>query len=122
MQQLSGLDAAFLYMETFRTPMHVASLHVFDASAIGGLSYERFKEHIAGRLHLSRIFRQWLIEVPLNMGHPFWIEDPNFDLDYHIPHMAVPRPGGMPELTRLVAQFMGRPLDLRRPLWEVAFV
>ena len=122
MEQLSALDAAFIYLESTRTPMHIGGLYLIDAKDAGGLSYEALRAHVASRLPLARPFRQRLVEVPLAMGHPYWVEDPDFDLHLHLPHLGVPRPGGKAELMRLAADLFARPLSRSRPLWEMAFV
>ena len=119
MQRLTGLDATFLYMETPSSYMHVAGLAVFDPSTVpGGFSIEKVKEMYASRLHLAAPFRRRLAEVPLGIHHPLWIEDPDFDLDYHLRHIAVPPPGGERELADLAAHLVSLKLDRSRPLWE----
>ena len=123
MQRLSGLDATFLYMETPTGHMHVASTAVFDPSTVpGGYSFEKVKELIAERLHLLPPFRRRLKPIPFALHHPLWIEDPDFDLDYHVRRAGLPAPGGTDELAALAADFMSRPLDRNRPLWEMVTV
>ena len=119
MQRLSGLDAAFLAMETPSAHMHVMGVIVVDPStAPNGFSCEAVKELFEARLHLIPPFRRRLIDVPLGIHAPVWIEDPDFDLDYHIRRAALPEPGGPDELSAFVADVAGRPLDRSRPLWE----
>lgn len=123
LQQLSGLDASFLYLESPRSPMHVGGLYLLDASKAGeDFGYDKFFSLIESRLHVARIFRQRLVEVPMGLGHPFWIEDPDFDLHVHVPRIGAPRPGGKEELMRLAANLFGKPLNRSRPLWETTFV
>jgi diacylglycerol O-acyltransferase / wax synthase len=123
MERLSGLDASFLYLETPSDHMHVALTAVFDPSTMpGGYSFERVKEFIASRLHLVPPFRRRVVEVPFRLGHPIWIEDPHFDLDYHIRRVGAPAPGGMRELSELAAQIASTPLDRTKPLWELYVV
>jgi WS/DGAT/MGAT family acyltransferase len=120
MKRLTGLDASFLYMETPTTFMHVANLMILDPStAPGGFSFEKFRDLYEQRLDLAPPFRRRLVEVPLGLNHPMWIEDPDFDLDWHLRHIAVPRPGGMKELCELAGHLVAIPLDRSRPLWEV---
>jgi diacylglycerol O-acyltransferase len=120
MQRLTGLDAAFLSLEVPTAPMHVASLIVLDPSTIeGGLTVARLRDHYESRLHLAPPFRRRLVEVPFGIHHPLWIEDPDFNLNFHIRHIAVPAPGTMDELSDLVGHLVAMPLDRRRPLWEV---
>jgi WS/DGAT/MGAT family acyltransferase len=123
MQQLSGLDASFLYLETRNAPMHVGGVLLFEPGIRGGpFDLEAYREIVASRLHVARTFRQRLVTVPFNLGRPCWIEDPDFDLDFHLHHMALPRPGGWKELTKLTAHVFAQPLDRTRPLWEMTFV
>ncbi|HEX4778862.1 MAG TPA: wax ester/triacylglycerol synthase family O-acyltransferase [Acidimicrobiia bacterium] len=120
MKRLSGMDAAFLYIETPAMHMHVVGTVVLDPSTMpGGYSFDRFREMVRERLHLLPPFRRRLVPVPLGMGHPYWVEDPDFDLDAHIIRVAVPSPGGMRELGGLVGNIASRPLDRDRPLWEM---
>src|SRR3954451_21671912 len=120
MQRLTGLDATFLYLETPSIHMHVASTAVFDPSTVpGGYSFERLVELVESRLHLAPPFRRRLVEVPFQLHHPLWIEDPDFDLDWHIRHIAVPAPGGPKELAELASDLVSLQLDRTRPLWEI---
>ncbi len=119
MQRLTGLDATFLYMESPTSLMHVASLMVLDpADAPGGFDFTKLRDLYASRLHLAPPFRRRLVEVPFGLNHPVWIEDPDFDLDWHLRHIAVPQPGTMAELSELVGHLVAMPLDRNRPLWE----
>ncbi len=119
MKQLSGLDAGFLYMETPTTFGHVSSLSIYRRPRTKGFDpYQLFRSHIEARLPELEPFRRRLVEVPFQLDHPWWIEDPDFDLDFHVRHIAVPPPGGDVELADLVGRSIGRPLDRSRPLWE----
>jgi WS/DGAT/MGAT family acyltransferase len=124
MHQLSGLDASFLYFETPNAPMHIAGLAIYDptASPRGEISYQDVLKNTEERLHLARCFRRRLVHVPLNLDHPYWIEDPDFDLEFHVRHSALPKPGGWRELCALVERIHARPLDLKKPLWELYFI
>jgi WS/DGAT/MGAT family acyltransferase len=118
-KQLNGIDAAFLAAESSRWPMHVASVTVFDASKLeGGYSVARLKDGLRERLHRLPPFRWRVVEPPLGVGRPYWIEDPEFDLDYHVRRVALPAPGGRAELAELACEIYRRRLDRRRPLWE----
>ncbi len=120
MQRLTGLDAGFLSMETQTAPMHVASLAVFDPSTVDGdFDLRHLREVYGARLHLAPPFRRRLREVPFGLHHPLWIEDPDFDIDWHLRHVAVPAPGGPRELAELAARINAIPLDRSRPLWEM---
>jgi WS/DGAT/MGAT family acyltransferase len=120
MERLTGLDAAFLYLETPTHHMHVAMTMVLDPSTMpGGYSFDKIKDFIAKRLHLVPPFRRRLVNVPLNLHHPVWVEDPNFDIDYHIRRIGCPAPGGRRELGEMAGQIASSPLDRSRPLWEL---
>jgi WS/DGAT/MGAT family acyltransferase len=119
MQRLSGLDAAFLAMETPAAHMQVLGVAVVDPStAPDGFSYESVSRLLEARLHLIPPLRHRLVEVPFQLGPPSWIDDPDFDLYYHLRRAALPAPGGPEELTAFVADVASRPLDRSRPLWE----
>src|SRR5262245_21764081 len=120
MKQLSGLDASFLYMETGSQFGHVSSLSIY-ARPEGDPDYEPFsawRAQIERRLLFLEPLRRRLREVPLGLDHPYWVEDPDFDLDFHVRHTAVPPPGSDEQLAEIVARIVGRPLDRSRPLWE----
>jgi len=123
MERLSGLDASFLYLETPTHHMHVALALAFDPSTVpGGYSFERMKESIGSRIPLAPVFRRRLVEVPFRLGHPVWIDDPNFDIDDHVRLAAVPHPGGLKQLADLAGEITGHQLDRNRPLWEMWIV
>jgi WS/DGAT/MGAT family acyltransferase len=119
MQQLSGLDNSFLLLEATGQVGHVASYATFDPSALEQESfYLAVRQTIQERLHLLPPYRRRLAEVPFELDRPYWIEDPDFDLDYHIRHIAVPPPGNAEQQAALVARIHARPLDRSKPLWE----
>ncbi|MCI0516356.1 MAG: wax ester/triacylglycerol synthase family O-acyltransferase [Woeseiaceae bacterium] len=120
MQQLSGLDASFLYLETGNTPMHIGSLSIYDQSTAPGgrVTFKEILRFFEERLHKARAFRQRVVRVPLSLDHPYWIEDPDFDLEFHVRHIALPKPGDWRQLCIQTARLHARPLDLRKPLWE----
>ncbi|MFV1990347.1 MAG: wax ester/triacylglycerol synthase family O-acyltransferase [Acidimicrobiales bacterium] len=118
MKQLTGLDASFLYMETKTQFGHVSGLTIFDPPHSDYDPYEVIKRRVASRLHLMEPLRRRLVEVPFNLDHPYWIEDPEFDLDFHFRHIAVPPPGGPAELDELVSDIIARHIDRNHPLWE----
>jgi diacylglycerol O-acyltransferase / wax synthase len=122
--RLSGLDAAFLHLETRTAHMHVGSAIVVDPSTRreGSLTRDDIADYLAARLHLAPPFRRRLSVVPFRLDHPVWIEDPDFDLDFHVRRAALPAPGGVAELGEYVGDVMSRPLDRSRPLWEVHVV
>lgn len=119
MQQLSGLDNSFLVMEAGGQLGHVGSLSIFDTTGLGSRKFhEVLRATLEQRLHLLAPYRRRLVEVPLELDRPFWIEDPNFDMDFHIRHIAVPDPGDDDQLAALVSRIHARALDRSKPLWE----
>ena len=124
MQQLSAQDASFVYLETPHTPMHIGSVGIYDPSTAPD-GFVRFKDILAfigSRLSGARSFRQRLVRVPFDLDHPYWIEDPEFDLEFHVRHIALPQPGDWRQLCIQVARLHARPLDLAKPLWEFTIV
>jgi WS/DGAT/MGAT family acyltransferase len=117
--RLTGLDTSFLNLETGPVHMHVASTTLFEGPAP---SYEEFREHIASRLHLVPRFRQKLRFVPFGQGRPVWIDDPQFNLDYHVRHTALPSPGSEDQLRTLAARVFSQRLDRTKPVWEMWLV
>ena len=122
MKRLSFVDALFLYMETPETPMHVASVTIFKPETPQDDLFARFREHVAARLDLLPSYRRRLEPTPLGIDQPAWVIEDKVDLDYHIRHEALPKPGGMEELRALIAQLHAAPLDRSRPLWEYHFI
>ncbi len=122
MKQLSGLDASFLYMETPNTYGHVNGLAIYERPDANfdpyQAAYERF-DALLGRLEPMR---RRLVEVPLKLDHPYWIDDPDFDLNYHVRHLGLAPPGGADQLAEQVARIVGRHMDRSRPLWEVYII
>lgn len=121
MEQLSGLDAAFVYLDARNAPMHVGGLHIYQPVE-GRFGFEEFRHHIEACIDGAPVFRRRLIQVPLRLGRPFWVEDPNFELDLHLQHSALPRPGDWSSLRELAARMYSRPLDPERPLWHLTYV
>jgi diacylglycerol O-acyltransferase len=122
MKRLTGLDASFLYLETPTSHMHVAGLNIYDPSGMSERwDAERLKYEIDRRLHLVPPFRQRLAEVPFQLHHPLWIEDPDFDLDRHV-HQTALRHGTREELAAVAGDLMGRPMDRSRPLWDMTVI
>ncbi len=119
MERLSGLDASFLYLENSGQHMHVAMTMVLDPSTMpGGYSFEKIKDFYLSRAHLVPPFYRRVVRVPFNLAHPIWVDDPNFDIDYHVRRIGAPAPGGRRELADLAAQIASVQLDRTRPLWE----
>ncbi len=124
MRQLQGMDSSFVALESPNSPMHIGSVLIYNpATAPGG--FVRFKDilqFIGSRMQLSKTMRQRLVRVPFDLDYPYWIEDPDFDLEYHVRHVALPKPGDWRQLCIQAARIHARPLDLNRPPWEFTVV
>jgi diacylglycerol O-acyltransferase len=123
MEMLSALDATFIYLESEHSPMAIGGVYIIDASeAPDSFSYDSWYALVKSRLKLSTVFRQRLVEVPLDLSFPYWIRDPDFDLDSHLPRVILPGPAGMSELMNMSANIWGQTLDREQPLWDITFV
>ena len=121
MQQLSGQDAMFLHAELDGLPQHIGGVSIYDQSTAPG-GKVRFKQILAmleNRVHLSPIFRRKLAFVPYGLGRPYWVEDPDFDMEYHVRHIALPKPGDWRQLCILAARIHSQPLRRDKPMWEM---
>lgn len=120
LQRLSGLDASFLYLETSTQPLHVCSVLELDTSTIpGGYSFNRMRDELAVRIQAIPTFREKLANSFLNLDHPVWVEDEEFDLERHVHRIGLPAPGGRVELAEICGHLASLPLDRRHPLWEM---
>ena len=117
--RLTGLDSSFLHLEDGPAHMHVASTTIFEGDAP---DIEDLREHISSRLHLVPRFRQKLKFVPYGQGRPLWIDDPQFNLEYHVRNTALPEPGSEQQLRTLAARVFSQRLDRSKPLWEMWLV
>jgi diacylglycerol O-acyltransferase / wax synthase len=124
MRQLSGLDASFLYGDARNADTHGTLVLVYDPSTAAQRPI-RFKDilaHVENRLSVSRVFRQKLAHVPLDIDYPYWVDDPNFNLEYHVHHVALPKPGDWRQFCILAARLHVPPVNLQRPPWEMYVV
>jgi len=120
---LSALDATFIYLESEHSPMAIGAVYVIDASDTPeSFSYESWYSLVKNRLKLSKVFRERLVEVPWDLSFPYWIRDPGFSLDVHLPRVSLPEPGGLAELMQMAADTWGQVLDREQPLWEITFI
>jgi diacylglycerol O-acyltransferase len=120
---MTGLDAKFLYSETPTAHMHTIKVVVFDVSAVdGGFSFDTFATLLGRRLDRLPPFRRRVVPVPWGLGHPVWVEDPDFDLRHHLLRHTLEAPGDHHRLAEVVAGFAGTPLRRDRPLWELLVV
>jgi len=124
MRQLRGEDARFVYGESGHANSNITLISIYDPSTArdGRVHFKELLKHIESRLSLSPIFRQKLLRVPLELDFPYWIEDESFDLEYHVRHIALPKPGDWRQFCIQASRIHARPLDLSRPLWELYLV
>jgi diacylglycerol O-acyltransferase / wax synthase len=120
MQRLSGLDASFLYLETASQPLHVCSILEIDTSTMpGGYTFDRLRDALELRIRAMPEFREKLADNRLNLDHPVWVEDKDFDVDRHLHRIGLPAPGGRAELAEICGHIASLTLDRSRPLWEM---
>lgn len=124
MERMTGLDAAFLYVETPTAHMHVSAVMVCDPSTIEGADYsfDWVLDQVNRRLVSEPEFRKIPVRVPFNLHHPVWVEDPNFDVRRHVKRIGCPAPGGPVELAEVANEILSIPLDRNKPLWEMWIV
>lgn len=124
MDQLSVIDTTFLATETPRTPNHLCMLGIYDPTGApsGPPSFEQVMDKLESCLALVPSLRHKLLRVPLDLDRPYWVDDPDFDLEFHVRHLALPRPGDWRQLRTQVARLHSRPLDLARPPWEITVI
>jgi len=115
LDRLSSIDASFLHQEGPTSHMHIGGLLTFHGPPP---DFEEFLDHIRGRLHLVPRYRQKLATPPFEAGNPLWVDDPTFNLEYHVRHAALPTPGTEEQLLQMVARIFSQPLDRDKPLWE----
>ncbi len=124
MKQLGILDSAFVNLEQSNTPQHVGGLGIYDPSTApgGAVRFKQVIENFERRLHQNPLFRTRLVEVPGGLDRPYWVKDANFDVEFHLRHIALPQPGDWRQLCIQVARLHSRPLDMSRPLWEAYII
>ena len=115
MDRLTTLDAEFLHLEDGIAHMHIAGAGVFADPAP---SIDELTALVDSKLHLIPRYRQRVRRVPFELGRPVWVDDPHFDLGYHVRHLSLPPPADEPAFDRLMGRVMSLPLDRERPLWE----
>jgi WS/DGAT/MGAT family acyltransferase len=115
---MDGLSAFLYHEEQSGAVMHTLKISIMDTSRIpGGWDYHRFRDSVASRLHLLPMFRWKALKVPFGLHHPVWVDDPDFDLDYHLRRIACPAPGDRKAFCELVSEVYAWPLDMTKPLW-----
>lgn len=124
MRQLTSMDSTFIYLEGEGKHNHLTGVYIYDQSTAKG-GKVRFKDllaNIESRLHRSPVFRQKLVRVPMSVDYPYWIDDENFDIEFHVRHIALPKPGDWRQFCIQVARLHSRPLDMSRPAWEMYII
>jgi diacylglycerol O-acyltransferase len=123
-QQLSWTDDMMLRAETPATPLQIQMLLIYDPSTAPGgkVTFKGILEELDARLHLADVFRRRLTELPGGFDRPYWVDDPSFDLEYHVRHIGLPQPGDWRQLCIQVARLHARQIDLRRPPWEITVI
>jgi WS/DGAT/MGAT family acyltransferase len=121
MRQLSENDAAFIYSDTAHANSNVTLLHIYDQStAAGGMvRFKQIQTHVESRLDQLPNFREKILRVPMDLDYPYWVEDENFNIEHHVRHIALPKPGDWRQFCIQSSRIHARPLDLHRPLWEM---
>jgi len=124
MKQLGILDTAFVNMEHPTVPQHIGAFGIYDPSTAPG-GFVRFKDVIARfekKLNKLPLFRTRLVQVPGGHDRPYWVKDANFDVEFHLRHIALPQPGDWRQLCIMISRIHARPLDMSRPLWEAYII
>src|SRR5210317_720660 len=124
MKQLSPVDSIFVYNEQNNTPLHISPIMIYDPSTAenGFVRFKDILETFRSRLQLSPVFRRKMVKVPFNLDNPYWVEDQDFDLEFHVRHIALPKPGDWRQFHILLARLHSRPVDLSRPPWEAYII
>ncbi|MGB9359745.1 MAG: wax ester/triacylglycerol synthase family O-acyltransferase [Acidimicrobiia bacterium] len=124
-ERLSSLDNSYLALESRSTHMHVGAVTIFSAGSFakpdGGIDVELLKEFVGSKMHMIPRYRQRLVRVPIEQ-HPVWVDDEHFDIDYHIRHIGLPRPGTDAQLKRIAGRLMSQHIDRTKPMWEMVVV
>ncbi len=121
MYQVDSEDANFLFLEKAESPTHISLVYLYDQSALGDepARFKHIREHIKNRLNAAPVFQQKIRRTPADIDYPYWVDDERFDLDFHVRHLALPKPGDWRQFCIQVSRLHSRPLDMSRPLWEL---
>lgn len=124
MRQLSGQDASFLYLDAPNATVHGTLVFIYDPSTAAKqpVGFKDILRHVESRLSVSSIFRQKLVRVPFELDYPYWVDDANFDIEYHVRHMALPKPCDWRQFYILCSRLNAPPLNLARPPWEMVVI
>jgi diacylglycerol O-acyltransferase len=121
MYQVDSEDANFLFMEKAESPTHISLIYLYDQSELGDalVRFTHIREHINNRLNSAPVFRQKVKRTPADIDYPYWVDDDRFDLDFHVRHLGLPKPGDWRQFCILTSRLHSRPLNMSRPLWEL---
>ena len=121
MYQVDSEDANFLFMEKAESPTHISLIYLYDQSALGNepVRFRHIQEHVRNRLNSAPVFCRKIRRTPGDIDYPYWVDDEKFDLDFHLRHLALPKPGDWRQFCIQVSRLHSRPLDMSRPLWEL---
>jgi WS/DGAT/MGAT family acyltransferase len=121
MYQVDSEDANFLFLEKLESPTHISLIYLYDQSGLGGdaVRFRHVREHLRNRINSAPVFCRKIERLPADFDYPYWIDDERFDLDFHLRHLALPKPGDWRQFCIQVSRLHSRPLDMSRPLWEL---
>jgi WS/DGAT/MGAT family acyltransferase len=121
MYQVDSEDANFLFIEKAESPTHISLIYLYDQTGLGDqpVRFKHIQEHLRNRLNSAPVFCQKIKRTPADIDYPYWVDDEKFDLDFHLRHLALPKPGDWRQFCIQVSRLHSRPLDMSRPLWEL---
>ena len=121
MYQVDSEDANFLFLEKVESPTHISLIYLYDQSSLGEetVRFTNIREHVRNRINSAPVFSQKVQRTPADIDYPYWVDDDKFDLDFHVRHLALPKPGDWRQFCIQVSRLHSRPLDMSRPLWEL---
>ena len=121
MYQVDSEDANFLFLERAESPTHISLMYLYDQSSLGDkpVRFTHIREHLRNWLNSAPVFSQKIQRTPADLDYPYWVDDKKFDLDFHVRHLALPKPGDWRQFCIQVSRLHSRPLDMSRPLWEL---
>ena len=121
MYQVDSEDANFLFLEKAESPTHISLICLYDQSSLEGdvVRFTHVRQHIGNRINASPVFSQKIQRTPADIDYPYWVDDEHFDLDFHVRHLALPKPGDWRQFCIQISRLHSRSLDMNRPLWEL---
>ena len=121
MYQVDSEDANFLFMENAESPTHISLIYLYDQAELGDelVRFKNIREHVRNRINSAPVFQQKIRRTPADIDYPYWVDDERFDLDFHVRHLALPKPGDWRQFCIQTSRLHSRHLDMSRPLWEL---